>query len=257
MTAQLELRNLSRHFGGIRAVDGVSFAIAPGRITGLVGPNGAGKSTLFNVVTGTIRPSGGTVLFEGRPLAAGQPGAMARRGLIRSFQSTMSWPELGVRRHLEQAALLRALAAPRLLLRRGRIAEARRRAARLADDILEFTGLAAVAEAPVATLPYGSQKIVGVAMALAAEPTLLLADEPAAGLNGAETLAMEALLRRIHRERGVSLVVVEHDLPMIMRLCDRLIALADGRVIADGTPAEVRRSRHFIEAYLGSDADAA
>jgi len=254
---QLVLENVSCHFGGIRAVNGVDLQLDTNDITGLVGPNGAGKTTLFNLITATIRAKSGRILFAGRNITGLTPDAVARLGLVRSFQSPMTLPGVTVREHLRQAALFQAIGRPSFLLRRRRIAAAEAQARRTADAVLDFARLAHVADEPADQLAYGVQKILGVAMAVAAGPRLLLADEPAAGLNGAETAEMERLLRAIHEELSIGVLVIEHDLPMVMRLCSRVIALAQGTVIADGRPHEVRGSRAFIEAYLGSEADAA
>lgn len=254
---QLEVKAVSRSFGGIKAVENVSFTVDPARITGLVGPNGAGKTTLFNLITGGMRANSGHIYFDGREISGWAPGRVARAGLVRSFQSAMTLPGLTVREHLEQAVLFRTAGSPLALLSPRRIRAAREEAFAIAQDVLAFTGLEENAEGTAAELPYGLQKILGVAMAIATKPRMLLADEPAAGLNGAETARMEALFRAMHEQRGISLILIEHDLPMVMRLCGRIIALAHGKLIADGTPVEVRNSATFIEAYLGSAADAA
>lgn len=255
--ADLTLDGVSRRFGGLTAVSQVSLTIPDGQITGLIGPNGAGKTTLFNLITGTLRPTSGRIRFAGGRIDGRDPGDVARRGLVRSFQSPMVLPGLTVADHLRRAALFHAVGRPRDLLRIGRLREARAQAEALAAELLDFTDLRPHAHQEAGALAYGLQKVLGVAMALAARPRLLLADEPAAGLNGAETARMEALLRAIRHERGVSLMVIEHDLPMVMRLCARIVVLAQGAVIADGPPSVVRHDPEFIAAYLGSDSDAA
>ena len=255
--SQLEVRNVSRSFGGIQAVQDVSFSVDAGRITGLVGPNGAGKTTLFNLITGGMSTTSGSIHFDRHNISGWQPGRVAKLGLVRSFQSAMVLPELTVREHLEQAVLFYRAGTPLALFANRHRRATREEARATADEVLEFAGLKEHAEEAADSLPYGLQKILGVAMAIAVRPKMLLADEPAAGLNGAETARMEELFRAVHSERQVALIVIEHDLPMVMRLCDRIIALSQGKLIADGTPAQVRHSPAFIEAYLGSVSDAA
>jgi len=257
MTAALDLARVSRHFGGVRAVHDLTFNIAEDGITGLIGPNGAGKTTLFDLITGRVKPTSGTIRFRDIVLNGRDPGDIARLGLVRSFQSPMVLAGLTVRDHLRQAALFSAIGRPRDLLRRVSLSRARQQAIARADQVLEFVGLYAQAQQQAGALAYGLQKTLGLAMAVATGPRLLLADEPAAGLNGAETHRMEALLRSLRSQLGISLIVVEHDLPMVMRLCERIIVLAQGQVVADGTPAQVRQSQAFISAYLGSHQDAA
>ena len=199
----------------------------------------------------------GSIHFDGHNISGWAPGRVAKMGLVRSFQAAMVLPELTVRQHLEQAVLFHRAGTPFALFADRHRRAGREEARATAEEVLEFTGLTESAEEIATSLPYGLQKILGVAMAIAVRPKMLLADEPAAGLNGAETARMEALFRAVHDERGIALIVIEHDLPMVMRLCDRIIALSQGKLIADGTPSEVRHSPAFVEAYLGSVADAA
>jgi ABC-type branched-subunit amino acid transport system ATPase component len=247
----LELRRVSRHFGGIKAVRDVSLMLQSRQVTSLIGPNGAGKTTLFNLIAGQLRPSSGEIIFDGECLNGRGPDAIARRGIFRSFQNTMVLPGLTVQEHLSQAAVLAVIGRPIDLLRRGRVNRAKFEAVERVDAVLELTGLTAQRDVVAEALPYGLQKILGIGMAMAAQPRLLLADEPAAGLNGAETERMEQLLRAIHA-RGVTIVLVEHDLRLVMRLSQRVVVLAQGEVIADGRPDDVRNEPRFVEVYLGA-----
>ncbi|MFT4115260.1 ABC transporter ATP-binding protein [Bradyrhizobium sp.] len=248
---RLELADVGRRFGGVAAIRDVSLSIPEGQITGIIGPNGAGKTTLFNLVTGSLRPTSGRILLNGRRIDGRDPGDISRLGLVRSFQSPSILPGLSVADHLRCAVLCQSVGRPRRLL-----ADMLKRSTRcdtgaVVDEILEFAGLGAYADQEAGALAYGLQKTLGLAAALAASPKLLLADEPAAGLNGAETRRMEELLRAIRDKRGVSLVVIEHDVPLMMRLCERIIVLAEGSVIVDGPPGSIRHAPAFIDAYLG------
>ncbi len=251
----LVLRGVERHFGGVAAVSGVDLDLGGAGVTGLIGPNGAGKTTLFNLIAGSVRASRGSIRWDGRELVGRDPGQIARAGLVRSFQQPLLLPGVSVRDHLLHAASLRSLGhplnLPRLLLPGGRRASAAAR--QRADWLLDFVQLGPHATAQADALPYGLQKILGLALALAAAPRLLLADEPAAGLHSAEKQRMQALLRAIHDEFDVPIVVIEHDMRLVMALCDRIVVLAQGKVIADGSPDVVRRLPVFIEAYLGGE----
>ncbi|QND71445.1 ABC transporter ATP-binding protein [Tardiphaga robiniae] len=229
----------------------MSLVLQSGNVTSLIGPNGAGKTTLFNLIAGQIKPSSGDIVFDRRRLNRRGPDEIARLGILRSFQNTMVLPGLTVQEHLSQAALLPVIGRPIDLLRRGRINRAKFDSVERVDAVLELTGLTAQRDVAAEALPYGLQKILGIGMAMAAQPRLLLADEPAAGLNGAEMERMERLLRAVHA-RGVTIVLVEHDLRLVMRLSERVIVLAQGEIIADGRPDEVRNNPHFVEVYLGA-----
>jgi len=257
MTASfLELQNVSKRFGGIRAVHDVSLTIPKGEITSLIGPNGAGKTTLFNLIAGQIRPSAGTIRFEGDRIDRRSLDAIARRGIMRSFQNTMILPGLTVQEHIETAALLATIGRPIDLLWRRNITRAKLAAVDTTETVLDFTGLASQRGTVAETLSYGLQKILGIGMAMAAKPRLLLSDEPAAGLNGAETERMEELLRAVHAS-GVSIILVEHDLRLVMRLSRHVVVLGQGELLLEGTPDQVRHDPRFIDIYLGGEADAA
>lgn len=254
MTAQLSVEGLSRFYGGIRAVDDVSFATVPGQITGVIGPNGAGKTTLFNLIAGSARPSAGAVRMNGEILTGTPAAAVARKGLVRTFQSTNVFAGHSVYENLYRAALFRQFPSPPSLFNPWGLRRGRQQAAHMAGQALELIGLTTLADAQASSLAYGLQKILGVGMALTALPAMLLMDEPAAGLNPVETVAMADLIERIHGT-GIDVVVVEHDMGLVMRLCQRLVVLVNGRLLAEGEREQVQRDPKVIEAYLGADLD--
>jgi len=254
MAAMLEVQSLSRAYGGIRAVDDVSFSVARGVLTGVIGPNGAGKTTLFNLISGTVRPTSGVVLLDGQPLAGLSAGAVARRGLVRTFQMTTVFANCSVWQNLYRAALFRQLPTPAALMNPFTLKARRERAAAAASSALETVGMQTLADADAGSLAYGQQKVLGVGMALAAAPRMLLMDEPAAGLNPVETEALGDLIARVHAS-GIDIILVEHDMQMVMRLCRRIVVLVNGRLLAEGDAAEIRDNPQVIEAYLGADLD--
>ncbi len=250
-TAALEVRSLVKAFGGVRAVSDVSFAVASDALTALIGPNGAGKSTLFNLLTNLYRSDAGSVSYAGESLAGLSCDAVARRGIVRTFQSARVFAGMTVRENVMAGA--HVLAHVPAWMHAFRLGAARREERELgarADAILEALGIAALRDRAAVTLPLGSQKIVELARALIARPRLLLLDEPAAGLNDAETEELAALLLGIHRS-GTTVFVVEHNMSLVMGIADRVLVLDAGVLIANGTPAEIRANDAVIEAYVG------
>jgi branched-chain amino acid transport system ATP-binding protein len=248
MSPLLELRDVSKSFGGVLAVDNVSFSITPGELVGLIGPNGAGKTTAFNLVSGVHPLSGGDVFFCGERISGRGPTGIARRGIARTFQNIRLFRSLTVFEHVLVAQTCHASGALVQFSPFATGAEIERR--RQAMETLAAVGLAQRHDELAVHLPYGGQRRLEIARALATSPKLLLLDEPAAGLNDTETEELRSMLDAL-RARGYTILLVEHDMQLVMRLCSRILVLSFGKLIASGTPAEVRANQEVIDAYLG------
>ena len=253
----LAVQDLAVRFGGVTALESVSFEVAPGSITSVIGPNGAGKTTAFNAITGYLRPTQGRITYDGVSLTGLRPASIARRGIVRTFQKTSVFPALSVEDNVLTGLHLRGTAGFFGVLagRRRLVAEEHALAAEAAA-ILEFVGLTQRQREPASALPYGEQRLVELAVALAARPRLLLLDEPGAGMTGAEKIVVGGLIRRV-REQGVTVLLVEHDMRMVMGISDTVIVLNGGRVIAAGAPAAIQVHPEVIRAYLGGSAGSA
>jgi len=247
VTPLLETRGLGRAFGALQAVAGVDLAVEPGELRAVIGPNGAGKTTLFHLISGLLAPTSGRVLFRGNDVTALPAPARCRRGISRTFQITSIFPELSVLENVRIAVQLRAGGNFRLIGGRTLIETSERRA----HDSLGALGLVDLAQQPAATLPHGDQRRLEIAMAIAQEPALLLLDEPTQGLSPEDTVATVAVIRRIARERELTIILVEHDMDVVFDLADRISVLHFGRLIADGTPALIRANPDVQTAYLG------
>ncbi|MGQ0485347.1 MAG: ABC transporter ATP-binding protein [Hyphomicrobiales bacterium] len=256
MADLLQVSGLTKRFGGLVAVNNVSFAVQEKEILSVIGPNGAGKSTLFKLISSFLRPTSGEVFFKGERISNLAPHIAARKGVVRTFQETTIFRNMSVRdnviiaHHLRSKANLFGFFLGTEMAQRDEA-----EFGKSADEILAFLGLGSIASEIARNLPHGHLRALGIAIGLATNPSILLLDEPFAGMNHEETMKAVAMVKSL-RERGLTILLVEHDMPAVMRISDRIVVLNFGERIAEGTPAEIQRNERVIEAYLGSEDEA-
>ena len=254
MTKILEVNHVTKRFGGLTAVNDVSFVVNQREILSVIGPNGAGKSTLFKLISSFLSTSSGDVRLAGERINNLAPHIVARKGVVRTFQETTIFRSMTVRENIIVSHHLRSRASLWGFFLGSKVAKTDEHSfGQSADNIIEFLGLQAIRNELASTLPQGHLRALGMAIGLATDPKVLLLDEPFAGMNHDETMHMVDLVRRLRDERGVTVLLVEHDMPAVMKISDRIVVLNFGEKIAEGTPLEIQNNERVIEAYLGSE----
>lgn len=250
----LQVDNMTHYFGGLKAVSGYNLTIEPGQIRGLIGPNGAGKTTIFNLITGIYKPTEGTITLEGKQLIGLRPHQIASLGLARTFQNLRLWRHMTVLEHVKQARFSKLdYGFVGAFLGTAKRQREEAQSDKIAHELLELVGIPQYANQIVTNLPYGAQRRVELARALAIEPVVLFLDEPTAGMNPEELEQMMQIVRQVHIELGMAIFLIEHRMRVVMELCAVIQTLVFGEVIAEGNPEEIRNNPAVIEAYLGKE----
>jgi len=256
MTPLIEVQNVTKKFGGLTAKSDVSFDVQEGEILSVIGPNGAGKSTLFKMISSFLTTTSGEVRYKGERISNLKPHIVARKGVVRTFQETTIFKSMTVRESVVVAQHLRAKASLAGYFWSSMTAKKDiKDFGDYADELIEFLGMTHIANEQASNLPQGNLRALGIAIGLATDPKVLLLDEPFAGMNHDETMRMVDLVKKVRDERNVTVLLVEHDMPAVMKISDRIVVLNFGEKIAEGTPLEIQNDARVIEAYLGSEDD--